>query len=168
MRYTSGEANGKPVGPFGGNTGGRYVWTEKQGWIDLGHFFQVAAEGEKKLGGSDFKKFVAKTIGRGHVNSQLLEKTIEIEDSQGPGSSWSYEDPSSNKAGADFLLDYFSGDDTLMESLDSYMEDVGASSPESAPNWGTMQEKAHKGSLLYEKSPRNLEPVLNPQLKDTE
>ena len=43
LRYTSGDATGKQVGPFRGETGGRYIFTEKFGWVDLGHFFQVAA-----------------------------------------------------------------------------------------------------------------------------
>jgi hypothetical protein len=51
LRYLSGDADGRPVGPFGGNKGARYIYTKKGGWVDLGHFFQVAAGLQEKMPG---------------------------------------------------------------------------------------------------------------------
>ncbi len=74
MRYASGETGGgNKVGPFAGDVGLRYVYTEEMGWIDLGHFFQVAAVMNDRLKQSG--EAVAKKIGFG--SSEYYENLIK-------------------------------------------------------------------------------------------
>jgi hypothetical protein len=163
LRYVSGDATGRQVGPCGGDKGGRYIYTDKKGWIDLGHFFQTAAGAQTEIG-EGVGKFVARTIGRGYAEGALWEKTEEVENAQKGETQWSYEDAPSNKAGLDFFLDYFGGDADLMQSLDKYFEEAGAVDPTKAPNWGSMQGKPEKERRF--KQNRSLDPQLNPELED--
>jgi RHS repeat-associated protein len=164
LRYTEGaKGGGKQVGPFGGGKGGRYVWTTQRGWIDLGHFFQVAAEAQKELG-NGWKKGIAGGIGRAYTEHKLWEMTKKVENSQHGETRWSYEDPSSNKAGLDFFLDYYHGDKTLLGDLDRFFKDAGAANPRGAPNWKVMQ-KDQQEQHWFEPTD-SIDPVLNPKRVD--
>lgn len=161
LRYTESDAGGgRQVGPFGGTSGPRYVWTERRGWVDLGHFFQVASVAQEKLG-TGAKKVIAATVGRPFFNAHLHSQTCKIEDAQHGETRRSYEDPSSNMAGADFYLDYYDSDENLLGALDRFFQDAGAAAPESAPNWDLMQARPAK-QRHFEEAPANMFPVLNP------
>jgi len=164
LRYTQGATGGgDQVGPFGGNTGGRYIWTKQRGWVDLAHFFQVAAEAESQIG-TGWKQTAAATIGRPYANHKLWQKTKEVENAQHGETRWSYEDPSSNKAGLDFFLDYYKGDQSLLDRLDAFFKDAGAGRPQNAPNWKTMQQRAQPRHWFA--PTESMDPVLNPQRID--
>lgn len=161
LRYTSGEVHGKQVGPFGGNKGARYIYTEKYGWIDLGHFFQTAA-GAQAEGLTGAKKAVARTIARPLLFRKLWKVTKRIEDSQTGETQWSYEDGPSNAAGMQFYLDYYKDDKSLLESLDRFFKHAGATTSDKAPNWDEMQQIPQK-ERWFEQN-KSLKPVKNPQL----
>jgi hypothetical protein len=164
LRYVSGDATGKQVGPFGGDKGARYIYTQKMGWIDLGHFFQTAAGAQTEIGEGVWK-WVATTVGRDYAEGKLWEKTEAVENAQKGETQWSYEDAPSNKAGLDFYLDYFTGDSELLKSLDRYFEDTGAVDPSKAPNWGSMQAAPEK-ERRFEQN-KSFEPQLTPELEKT-
>lgn len=68
LKYSEGATGGgRQVGPFGGERGGRYIWTSKRGWIDLGHFFQVVAESKARIDSSIWPKWLAAGPARGRV-----------------------------------------------------------------------------------------------------
>ncbi|WNO10577.1 RHS repeat-associated core domain-containing protein [Teredinibacter sp. KSP-S5-2] len=144
LRYTEkAGGGGGQVGPFGGASGGRYIYTENRGWIDLAHFFQVASEANKHIP-SGLKPFMKtdSSFLKMYAYKKLWDSTVLTEDGQaGYPTSWSYEDAPSNLAGLDFYIDYYSSDDKLTSALDSFFKNAGAKKPSSAPNWGRMQEK---------------------------
>ncbi len=160
LRYTSGETRGGQVGPFGGETGIRYIYTEKYSWIDLGHFFQTAAVAQDQTSGFGTK--TAARIFRAMAEDKLMDATIRVEDGQAEPSIWSYEDAPSNKAGFDFYLDYYSNDQNLPSALRSFFSDAGARAPEMAPNWNTMQQQS-QNYRQYEQN-RSFTPLHDPML----
>ena len=160
LKYTTGAGGGKQVGPFGGSEGVRYVYTEKRGWIDLAHFFQVVAEAENNIG-NGWEKGIARTVGRGYANNKLWEKTQEVENAQTCETQWSYEDGPSNQAGLDFFLDYYSEGGDLMEAMNNFFIDAGATSPENAPNYIYIQATPQK-ERRFEQN-KSLKPILNPK-----
>jgi hypothetical protein len=167
LRYTDGAGGGGgQVGPFGGENGPRYIHTENYGWIDLGHFFQVASEVEKKA--STYNKVTKWAIKHSEIAyfkalSELGKKTIEVENGQPEGSEtqWSYEDGPSNKAGLDFWYLSYDGDKTLLENLEDFFETAGATNPEEAPNYETMQDGPQKKRWFQQN--KSLAPVQNPE-----
>jgi len=174
LKYTSkAMGGGKRVGPFGSDKGKRYLYTEKMGWIDLGHFFQVAAEakvqigdGAKKLGaradqllGDDIEN-----ASNGYGSQKLWEKTAEVEKKQTGATVWSYEDAPSNYAGYDFYLNYYTDDEHLMEALEEYFGDIGATDPENAPNWEVMQS-GPQAERYFEQN-KSFAPLNKPKLTE--
>lgn len=158
LRYTSGAAGGGgQVGPFGGGTGGRYIYTKSRGWVDLAHFFQAASAGKNSIDSMDFTN---RGVLFGAVQKSGTLQTIAVwklwqatkaqEDGQsGYATSWSYEDGPSNASGLDFLLNYYTDSESLLSDLDRYFYDKGASNPESAPNWQHLPEKEHLTERAY-------------------
>jgi|GEM_PF-1832651 len=156
LRYVSGQNTGDAVGPFGGDKGARYIYTEKGGWIDLGHFFQVGAGMQKEGGLTGIKKTLASLV-MGEVKNKVMQKTTEVEESQTGETKWSYEDGPSNWLGAVFYLKYYTDDAHLAEALDKFFKDYRATDPQNAPNWKAMQKKPQKEKNFPEN--KSLDPV---------
>ena len=114
----------------------RYIYTEKAGWIDLVHFFNVA----KEIDASLINRIAASIDGK----DQLWQKTAEIENGQaavskiGIGTAWSYEDAPSNYFGYIFWKDYYNPEGNLAVQMYQFLSDYGGSSPQNAPNWKNM------------------------------
>jgi hypothetical protein len=164
LRYTEGAAGGGgQVGPFGGDVGLRYIFTEQFGWIDLGHFFQVAAESQKAIGNTGKILLFSNPQMLDIVKWKLWNKTKEVEDKQSDETSdtqWSYEDAPSNLAGFTFWFLSYSDDDNLLSSLDDFFSAVGATEPSKAPNWGKMQSKPQKRRWFQQN--KSFDPLKNP------
>lgn len=102
----------------------RYMYTEKSGWVDMNHFFALA---QKTL---DYGSALAKEYAYESENMQGAYKGSE--------SAYSYEDLPSNFAGIDFIKKYGSdlkaGKIGLMDAVETYFKDLGATDPTNAPN----------------------------------
>jgi hypothetical protein len=155
LRYTEGDASGIQIGPFGGATGLRYIYTKKGGWIDLGHFFQIGAKMQER-GVTGFVKFFARLF-KPITKLFVWHETKKVENDQNELSSWAYDDGPTNWLGAKFYLDYYKDDEHLLESLDKFFKKIQASAPDIAPNLSEMQEK----ELTEKRFPENrsLKPV---------
>jgi RHS repeat-associated protein len=166
LRYTeTAGGGGGQVGPFGGENGPRYVYTEKYGWIDLGHFFQVASEIEGKVSsnGKAYRWFAKNSITAYYIaKSKLKTKTEEVENGQPEGSEtqWSYEDAPSNLAGMDYWFYAFDNNKNIIETLQEFFEDAGIKKPEEAPNYNTMQDKPQKRRWFQQN--KSMKPIKNP------
>ncbi|MBI2464489.1 RHS repeat-associated core domain-containing protein [Candidatus Peregrinibacteria bacterium] len=114
----------------------RYVYTEKEGWIDFKHFFGGAFHDYD----SDY--FTTAFMGYALEIEQLFKKDE---------SAFSYEDLPSDFAGEKFaeVLKYIEdnnlGDIKLSDVLKSYFEDINAMNPEDAPNYDELDEDAFSG-----------------------
>ena len=163
LRYTEGAADGKQIGPFGGDKGLRYVYTEKLGWVDLGHFFQVASEFENQAG--DFGKalMISNPALIYIAEKKLWNKTKEVENGQKDqgDTEWSYEDAPSNKAGFLFWLIYYNNSENIIEKLESFFTAAGATDPSNSKNWGTMQGKPQKRRWFQQN--KSFDPLFNPK-----
>ncbi len=164
LLYLQGARGGKKVGPFGGDRGGRYVWTAKRGWMDLGHFFQVAGKAQEKLGSAG--RLTAKWTyqGRAAFEAGLFAMTSYAENKdKGTASYNSYEDRPSNRAGADFFLGYYEGGrgKELLKNLDKFFEDAGAGRPQDAANWKKMQASPRTKQWFEQND--SYTPMLNPR-----
>jgi RHS repeat-associated protein len=113
----------------------RYIYTEKAGWIDLVHFFHVAAELDKLSG---IERIGAWMFG----GFALWQKTKEIENNQAAkgliGTAWSYEDAPSNYYGWIFWKFYYDPNGNLGDQMQRFLEDYGGTNPQNAPNWNQM------------------------------
>ena len=112
------------------NSKTRYIYTEKKGWLDSKHFF-TAAEKSNEFGGA-----LTKLLGYG-VELQQLWK--------GDESAFSYEDLTSNDSGVDFKSSMDENKNTSVgASFSSYMKRLGATNPESAPNYSELPDEYSK------------------------
>ena len=127
-------------GRFGGANpkNKRYIYTEKAGWIDLAHFFGVAAELDKLSG---IKRIGAWMFG----GFALWQKTKEVENNQAAqgsiGTAWSYEDAPSNYYGWIFWKFYYDPQGSLADQISSFLNNYVGTSPQNAPNWNQMWSK---------------------------
>ncbi len=116
----------------------RYIYTERAGWIDLVHFFNVAKEIDQLKGA---KRAGAWTFG----GFPLWKKTEEIEckqEAQGSiGTAWSYEDAPSNYWGWIFWKFYYDPDGDLSAQMKKFLDDKAGTDPKNAPNWQQMWKK---------------------------
>ena len=116
----------------------RYLYTEKAGWLDLVHFFNVARELDRLPA---LEKAGAWALG----GFSLWQKTKEIEGGQAAkgsaGTAWSYEDAPSNYFGWLFWRGYYDPKGDLGEQLGRFLGDYGGTTPENAPNWKAMWRK---------------------------
>jgi len=114
---------------------GRYIYTEKQGWMDMSHFMFFAGRAyEYKVGGSNAPIYEA--VRDGYI--QELSDTIFA-----PHSAFSYEDLPSDLTGAVFGARYYDPEssNTFAEQLRSFLEnEIGATNPESAPNYESIPD----------------------------
>jgi hypothetical protein len=113
------DENGKHIAhKDGGYT--RYVYTEKNGWLDLRHVFSICSNGEAAM--DDFE------------NAQCLG---------GLGSCFSYEDLPSNHFGTTLSTaiktrNGFLTDENLYNTLSNVFDKAGATKPENAPNYSQL------------------------------
>ena len=112
---------------------GRYIYTEKGGWIDMVHFLFYAGEAYKnKLAGK--KDPVGNAIKNGH-NQEWSDAIVA------PYSAYSYEDLPSDRFGAEFGANYFdpNSDLTFGEQVENYLNNIlNATVPENAPNYNKL------------------------------
>ncbi len=143
--------------PYFNNKQGRYIYTEKGGWIDMTHFLFYAGKAyeykQDKIKAQEIvnsDKFVYLTPesqlmflkqasmspeGEAMQDGYLQEKMDPV------CSGYSYEDLPSDKYGADFAVNYFNPNSkqTLGEQLQNYFVNVlKTSTPENAPNYETL------------------------------
>ncbi len=167
LRYTEGSGGGGgQVGPFGGEKGPRYIFTEKYGWVDLGHFFQVASEIDNRAQeyGSTGKWLIQRSaIMYGVALVNLKSETEKVENGQPEGSDtkWSYEDPASNLAGMDFWFFAYDTDENIIQKLEAFFTEAGAKDPKDAPNYEIMQDVPQK-TRWFEQN-KKMTPVKNPE-----
>jgi len=114
------------------NKEGRYIYTEKGGWIDMAHFmfyagkaYQYKEKGEKNP--------VGEAVQDG-FRQEMSDKLVA------PHSAYSYEDLPSDKFGADFGANYFDAKSKLTfgEQLENYLNKLGATDPKNAPNYNLL------------------------------
>ncbi len=121
--------------PYFNNKAGRYIYTEKGGWLDMVHFLFYAGKAyEYKKDGSE------NPIGEAVQDGYFQEMTDKY---AAKHSAYSYEDLPSDKYGADFAVNHFdsNSDLTLGEQLESYLNNVlKATDPENAPNYKDLPE----------------------------
>jgi hypothetical protein len=122
---------------------GRYIYTEKVGWIDMNHFFGMASVAAKS------SPALAKEYSYESENIQGAYNSSE--------SSYSYEDLPSDFAGIDFIKQYGSdlknGKVSLMDAVSNYLTSLGATDPSKAPNSDYIPYFAD------DKAPKNMSPV---------
>lgn len=112
---------------------GRYIYTQKGGWIDMAHFMFYAGKAYKhKIDG--LKNPVGEAVQEGFWQERL-------DQFMAPHSSYSYEDLPSDRYGAIFGAEYFNpnSEQTLGEQLEQYLNDVlQATEPFGAPNYNEL------------------------------
>jgi hypothetical protein len=96
----------------------RYLYTRKGGWIDLVHFFGVAAKLDKLSGIERIGAYVAGGFAlwketKAVENNQLAQGSI--------GTAWSYEDAPSNYLGFMFWKFYYDPDGDLTAQLIQFL-----------------------------------------------
>ncbi|OGI83523.1 hypothetical protein A2997_00260 [Candidatus Nomurabacteria bacterium RIFCSPLOWO2_01_FULL_36_10b] len=113
----------------------RYVYTKERGWIDFKHFTKAAHE-TNKIG-------LPATLLGGFV--------VEIGQAYDKDpSGFSYEDLPSNSAGALFGLHfnnftkYKSQNNSISNELKNYLNKIGATNPENAPNYEDLSDSFNK------------------------
>ncbi len=139
------------------NREGRYVYTSKGGWVDMVHFLfyagraynykQEKLEAQKEVsekGGS----VSLQTIGKSKMNpvGESLQDGYLQEASDvtfAAHSAYSYEDLPSDKFGAEFGANVFDPNSKLSfgEQLLNYMNTLGATNPENAPNYNELPKQ---------------------------
>lgn len=122
--------------PYFNNRDGRYVYTEKGGWIDMVHFLFYAgkAYGYKQAG---VKNPIGEAVQEGYAQEFFDQEH----------SKYSYEDLPSDKFGADFAVNHFDPDSQLNlgQQIEKYFnEQLKASYPSRAPNHDRIPEVASK------------------------
>lgn len=120
---------------------GRYIYTEKGGWLDMSHFMFYAGRAyQNKINGNN------NPIGDAVQDGYIQERLDRI---FAPHSAYSYEDLPSDKYGAEFGAKYFdpNSEKTFGEQLENYLNNVlKATEPTEAPNY-------HKLSKDYPDKP---------------
>ena len=112
---------------------GRYIYTEKGGWIDMGHFLFYASRAYKnKLNGIDNP--IGEAVQDGYKQEFVDEYVASY-------SAYSYEDLPSDKFGAEFGVNHFNPNSALNfgQQIEKYLNDtLGALRPEQAPNYNNL------------------------------
>ena len=109
---------------------GRYIYTEKGGWIDMAHFMFYAGKAyQYKLDGKE------NPIGEAVQDGYKQEASDKY---AAKHSAYSYEDLPSDKFGAEFAVIFFNpkSKKTFGEQLENYLKNVlKATDPKNAPNF---------------------------------
>ena len=124
----------KPVTtPYFNEKPGRYVYTEKGGWVDMVHFLFYAGDAyQYKTDGEE------NPIGEAMQDGYHQERFDSITREE---SIYSYEDLPSDLFGADFAVNYFdpSSDKTLAEQITDYFDaKLKPTDPQNAPNYDNL------------------------------
>ena len=140
--------------PYFNNREGRYIYTEKGGWVDMVHFLFYAGKAyeykrQKLIAQSLLKDKTLSLQERAHAERRASIDPVNeaVQDGYAqemtdrfaaPYSAYSYEDLPSDKYGADFATNYFDPTSKLNfgEQLTNYLnEKLGATDPQNAPNY---------------------------------
>ena len=156
--------------PLPANTGrintyrNKYIYTTKGGWLDMAHFLFYAGKAYSyKLEKNKAKEFIEKhpmlfafmsveeqrdmmkksmqsPVGEAMQDGYLQEQTDRV---FVPRSAYSYEDLPSDKLGAEFGANYFDPKSKLSlgEQLNNYLQGLGATVPEKAPNYKDLPQE---------------------------
>ena len=141
---------------------GKYIYTTKAGWLDMVHFmFYAGAAYNAKLNkqeaieimnsksyalfsSSEYQAYIFKLSRTDPVAEALQDGYFqEMTDKYAARhSAYSYEDLPSDKYGAEFGANYFDPNSnlSLAEQLENYLNSLGATSPENAPNYNTLPD----------------------------
>jgi len=114
------------------NKEGRYIYTEKGGWIDMSHFMFYAG-----------RAYQYKQDGVNNPMGEAVQDGFLQERFDPRHSKYSYEDLPSNKFGADFGVNHFdpNSDQTFGQQVEGYLNNVlKATSPENAPNFDNLPQ----------------------------
>lgn len=114
----------------------RYIYTKRNGWIDMLHFMFYAGMA------LEFKSEGA-LPENAEANAVQLGKGPELVDQfSDPSSAYSYEDLPSDALGALFAAYFFDPDSgkTLGEQLSSFFALAEATSPRDAPNYSVLPD----------------------------
>ncbi len=116
----------------------KYIYTTESGWIDMAHFMFYAG-----------KAYNYKCIGEEYPVGKALQTGLIQELSDliaAPHSAFSYEDLTSDKAGATFGATVFdpNSEKPLADQLLDYLLSIGATSPENAPNYDIIPQRESK------------------------
>jgi RHS repeat-associated protein len=139
---------------------GRYIYTEKGGWLDMSHFMFYAGKAydyklqkqsaQAMVNSSGFgfmspeaQAYWLKQAGMNPAGESLQDGyRQELSDKfAAPYSAYSYEDLPSDRFGADFGANYFDPNSKLSfgEQLYNYLVDkLGATNPQNAPNYNQL------------------------------
>jgi RHS repeat-associated protein len=130
--------------PYFNTKEGRYVYTEKGGWVDMAHFMFYTG-----------KAYEYKQQGRIDPYNEAIQDGFQQEFSDrfvAPHSSYSYEDLPSDRYGATFGVYYFNpySDQDLGQQIQNYFEVVlKATDPQKAPNYSSLPEKDSTNKPSY-------------------
>jgi RHS repeat-associated protein len=137
----------------------KYIYTERVGWLDMSHFMFYAGRAydykmqkenaQAQMNSEVFKHLESGTqmgiikvatmdpIGEAVQDGYLQEMSDRL---VAPHSAYSYEDLPSDKWGADFGANYYNPNSemTLGEQLQNYLNIMGATKPQNAPNYSTL------------------------------
>ena len=140
----------------------KYIYTENGGWIDMAHFmfyagkayaYKLQKERSKALVNEKtfallpieaqqaiLKESLQSPVGEAVQDGYFQERTDAI---VAKHSAFSYEDLPSDKFGADFGANYFDPNSNLSlgEQLKNYLDKLGATTPEEAPNYQSLPSK---------------------------
>ncbi|WP_265131652.1 RHS repeat-associated core domain-containing protein [Chryseobacterium oranimense] len=139
------------------NREGRYVYTSKGGWVDMVHFLFYAGRAynykQEKI---EAQKEVIEKGGAVSLQTLSKSKMNPVGESLQDGyaqeasdvafaahSAYSYEDLPSDKFGAEFGANIFDPNSKLSfgEQLLNYMDKLGATNPENAPNYNELPKQ---------------------------
>ena len=140
---------------------GRYIYTEKGGWIDMAHFMFYAGRAYKHKQDKaaaleliknsmliDIPISIIKTAFSDPVGEALQEGFLQEKADLlfAPHSAYSYEDLPSDKLGAIFGAKYFdaNSEKSFGEQLADFLRSYGAVRPEDAPNYKVLPESENK------------------------
>jgi RHS repeat-associated protein len=136
----------------------KYIYTEKGGWLDMAHFMFYAGkayeyklqklQAQEVMNSEGFKymqhgqAFIIKQatldpVGEAVQDGYYQEMSDRI---FAKHSAYSYEDLPSDKFGAEFGAKYFdpNSKSTFGEQLQNYLNGLGATSPQNAPNFNSL------------------------------
>ncbi len=140
---------------------GRYIYTEKGGWLDMAHFMFYAGKAYdyklQKEAAQEAVDYINKhpgetpAYGMSEIYKQANMSPVgeavqdgyhqEMSDKfAAKYSAYSYEDLPSDKLGAEFGANYFDPKSKLSfgEQLQNYLNGLGATDPKNAPNYNSL------------------------------
>ena len=156
MNWQQGRPTPTTTGPFN-LMRDRYIYTENGGWLDMSHFMFYAGKAygykeKKEEGQKEMEKHSSGRAGARARNKAAVDPVAEaVQDGYNqetsdqifaPQSAYSYEDLPTDRLGAEFGANFFDPNSslTLGEQLNSYLNKLGATNPQNAPNFNDLPE----------------------------